>query len=291
MDSIKGRTIGFIGLGLMGKPMSRNLQRAGAVLVIHNRSRERVDALAKEGMSPAQTPSEVARRSDVVILMTTDTPAVEQVLLGAGGVLEGLRPGQLIIDMGSSEVYATRRFAQRITEAGGAYLDAPVSGGEVGAEQATLAIMVGGTEQAFQRALPIFEALGRNITHVGAAGAGQVAKLANQLIVGVTIGAVAEALALAKHAGLDMSKVRQALMGGFAQSRILEVHGQRMVEGVFRPGARATTQRKDISQGADLARSLELALPFLELAGARYDQLIAQGHGAIDHSGLFKLYE
>ena len=291
MDSIKGLAIGFIGLGLMGKPMSRNLQKAGASLVIHNRSRAPVDALVQEGMSAALTPRDVAQRSEVVILMTTDTPAVEQVLLGADGVLEGLQPGQLIIDMGSSEVFATRRFAQRITEAGGDYLDAPVSGGEVGAVQASLAIMVGGMEAAFERARPIFEVLGRNITHVGASGAGQVAKLANQLIVGVTIGAVAEALALAQHAGIDKAKLRQALMGGFAQSRILEVHGQRMVDGVFKPGARATTQRKDISQGMDLARSLDLPLPFLELAGRRFDELIAQGHGAVDHSGLFKLYE
>lgn len=291
MDTLKGLTIGFIGLGLMGKPMSRNLQKAGASLVIHNRSRGPLDELVKEGMSAASTPRDVAQRCDVVILMTTDTPAAEQVLLGAGGVLEGLRPGQLVIDMGSSEVYATRRFAQRIRDAGGEYLDAPVSGGEVGAVQATLAIMVGGSEAGFARARPIFEALGRNITHVGESGAGQVAKLANQLIVGVTIGAVAEALALAQHAGLDKARVRQALMGGFAQSRILEVHGQRMVEGVFRPGARATTQRKDISQGAALAASLDLALPFLELCGARYDELIAEGHGDVDHSGLFKLYE
>ena len=291
MESIKGLAIGFIGLGLMGKPMSRNLKKAGATLVIHNRSLERVDALAKEGMSPASSPSEVARRSEIVILMTTDTPAVEQVLLGPGGVIEGLRPGQLVIDMGSSEVYATRRFAQRVIDGGGDYLDAPVSGGEVGAEQATLAIMVGGSEQGFAKARPVFEALGRNITHVGPSGAGQVAKLANQLIVGVTIGAVAEAMALAQHAGVDKAKLRQALMGGFAQSRILEVHGQRMVDGVFKPGARATTQRKDLSQGAALAQSLDLALPFLDLCGERFDELIAQGHGAVDHSGLFKLYE
>lgn len=291
MESIKGVTIGFIGLGLMGKPMSRNLQRAGARLVIHNRSRAAVDALAGEGMSAAASPAEVARRAGIVILMTSDTPAVEQVLLGPNGVLEGLRPGHLVIDMGSSEVTATRRFAARIEAAGGDYLDAPVSGGQVGAEQATLAIMAGGSAAAFERARPVFAALGRNITHVGGSGAGQVAKIANQLIVGVTIGAVAEAMALAKHAGIDMARLREALMGGFAQSRILEVHGQRMVEGVFRPGAYATTQRKDIAQGLSLAASVDLALPFLALSAAQYDRLIAQGHGQLDHSGLFKLYE
>lgn len=291
MDSIKGRTIGFIGLGLMGKPMSRNLHRAGAILVIHNRSCAVVDELTGEGMSPAASPREVAERSETVILMTSDTPAVEQVLFGANGLLKGLRPGQLIIDMGSSDVTATRRFAEGVIAAGGDYLDAPVSGGQIGAEQATLAIMVGGSEAAFNRARPVFAALGRNITHVGRPGAGQVAKIANQLIVGVTIGAVAEALALAKHAGIDMAKLREALMGGFAQSRILEVHGQRMVEGRFPPGAYATTQRKDISQGQSLAASIDLALPFLDVCGEQYDRLIQQGYGKLDHSGLFKLYE
>lgn len=291
MTGLSGRTIGFIGLGFMGKPMSRNLKRAGAKLVVHNRSRGVVEELAKEGMTPAASAREVVEKSDLVIVMVVDTPAVEQVLFGKGGVSEGMKDRQLIIDMGTTAVEATRRFARRILDARGEYMDAPVSGGQVGAEQATLSIMAGGSDAAFARAEPIFEVLGKNITHVGGPGAGQIAKLANQIIVGVTIGAVSEGLALAKRAGVDPAKVRQAIMGGFAQSRILELHGLRMVEGNFTPGGRATTQRKDISQGEELAASLGFEMPFLKLAGEQYDRLIAAGNGDLDHSALYKLYD
>lgn len=291
MTRLSGQTIGFIGLGLMGRPMSRNLKRAGARLVIHNRSRGVIEELAKEGMVSAASAREVAAQSDIVIVMVVDTPAVEQVLFGEGGVIEGMRRGQLVIDMGTTAVEPTRHFAQRIIDAGGDYIDAPVSGGQVGAEQATLSIMAGGSNAAFARAKPLFEVLGKNITHVGGPCAGQIAKLANQIIVGVTIGAVAEGLALAKRGGVNPAKVRQAIMGGFAQSRILELHGLRMVEGNFAPGGRSTTQRKDLSQGEELAASLGLEMPFLRLAGEQYDRLIAAGGGDLDHSALYKLYD
>lgn len=291
MGTLSGQTIGFVGLGLMGKPMSRNLQRAGAKLVIHNRSRGAVDELAKAGMTPAMSPRVVAEKAEAVVLMVIDTPAVEQVLLGPGGVIEGLRRGQLVIDMGTTLVSATRRFAERVVKAGGDYVDAPVSGGQVGAEAATLTIMAGGSAAAFARAKPLFEAMGKHITHVGAVGAGQVAKMTNQVIVALTIGAVSEGLALAKRAGIEPGKVREAIMGGFAHSRILELHGKRMVEGNFTPGGRARTQRKDITQGEQLAREVGIELPMLELAGELYDRLIAAGHGDLDHSALYKLYD
>ena len=291
MGTLSGQTIGFVGLGLMGKPMSRNLQRAGAKLVIHNRSRGAVDKLAKAGMTPAMSPREVAEKAEAVVLMVIDTPAVEQVLLGPGGVIEGLRRGQLVIDMGTTLVSATRRFAERVVKAGGDYVDAPVSGGQVGAEAATLTIMAGGSAAAFARAKPLFEAMGKHITHVGAVGAGQVAKMTNQVIVALTIGAVSEGLALAKRAGVEPGKVREAIMGGFAHSRILELHGKRMVEGNFTPGGRARTQRKDITQGEQLAREVGIERPMLELAGELYDRLIAAGHGDLDHSALYKLYD
>lgn len=291
MGTLSGTTIGFIGLGLMGRPMSLNLQRAGGQLVIHNRSRGVVDELAAHGMQPADSPKEVAERTPTVILMVSDTPAVEQVLLGEGGIIHGLQAGSLVIDMGTTTVLATRRFAERVKAAGAAYVDAPVSGGQVGAEAASLAIMVGASESAFARAKPIFEALGQNITHVGDIGAGQVAKAANQIIVGLTIGAVAEALTLAKRAGVDPAKVREAFAGGFAASRILEVHGKRMIDETFEPGGKATTQRKDIAQALDLARELGVDLPATTLNRELYDRLIERGDGDLDHSALIKVLE
>ena len=280
--------IGFIGLGLMGAPMARNLGRAGIDLVIHNRSRPIVDALAAEGMRPAPSPRAVAAAADAVILMLTDTAAVEAVLLGDEGVLAGLRAGALVIDMGTTKALATRDFAGRTAAAGGAYVDAPVSGGEVGAKAATLTIMAGGAAAAVERAMPLLRLLGAAVTHVGPVGAGQVAKSANQAIVGLTIGAVAEALTLAKKAGADPAKVREALMGGFAASRILELHGQRMIDGTFAPGGRVTTQRKDVADALELAAAVGAELPALKLSLGLWDDLIAAGHGGLDHSALIK---
>lgn len=291
MGTLDGTTIGFIGLGLMGRPMSLNLKQAGANLVIHNRSRAVVHELAALGMTPETSPRGVAARTATIIVMVSDTPAVEQVLLGEEGVIHGLQKGSLVIDMGTTEVMATRRFAGSIKAKGADYLDAPVSGGQVGAEAGNLAIMVGGSESAFTRARPIFEVLGQNITHVGDVGAGQVAKAANQIIVGLTIGAVAEALTLAKRAGADPAKVREALAGGFAASRILEVHGKRMIEGAFAPGGKVTTQRKDLAQALDLAQELGLTLPATTLNRDLYDRLIDKGGGNLDHSALIKVLD
>jgi len=290
VTSLAGRTVGVIGLGLMGRPMARNLAKAGASLVVHSRSPGPVRELAAEGMTAAANPAEVARAAGTLILMLTDTPAVEAVVEGPGGVLEGLRPGGLVIDMGTTAVAATRRLAERVRAAGGDWVDAPVSGGTVAAEAATLTIMAGGHDDAFTRARPLFEALGKRITHVGDAGAGQVAKTANQVIVGLTIGAVAEALALARAAGVDPAKVREAIRGGFAESRILELHGERMVTGNFTPGARATVQHKDLSQALALAAETGIDLPAVALCRELYEHLIAQGDGALDHAALYRLF-
>jgi 2-hydroxy-3-oxopropionate reductase len=284
-------TIGFIGLGLMGKPMARNLRKAGYSMVIHNRSRDVVDEMVAEGMVAASSPREVAEQVDAVILMLPDTPTVERVLIGDDGVLAGLAPPLLVIDMGTTAVSATRRLAGEIETAGGLYVDAPVSGGQVGAVDAGLTIMAGGSEEGFNRARPLFEVLGRQITHVGARGAGQVAKAANQVIVGLTIGAVAEALNLARRSGVDPAAVRGALRGGFAWSRIMELHGQRMIEGDFEPGGKATTQRKDLQQALELAQSVGARMPITELVRTLYDELIEQGGGALDHSALIKILD
>ena len=289
--SLSGHVVGFIGLGLMGRPMSMNLHAAGAEVVVHNRSRTVVDALAAEGLSPAHSPRDVAERAPVVIVMATDTPAVEQIVNGDDGIASGIAPDGLVIDMGTTAVAATRELAKTIESRGAHYVDAPVSGGEIGAKAGTLTIMAGGTPQAVSRAMPCFAAMGSHVTHVGDAGAGQIAKAANQVIVGLTIGAVAEALALAKRAGADPAKVREALQGGFAASRILEVHGQRMIDGVFVPGGKATTQRKDMQQALDLAASIGLDLPATALSRDLYDRLIAAGGADLDHSGLYTVID
>ncbi len=291
MPSLQGQDIGFVGLGLMGRPMCKNLQLAGANLVIYNRSRAKVDELAKQGMSPATSPREVAERTDTVIIMVSDTPAVEKVLTAPDGIIAGVKPGALVIDMGTTAVQATRKLAGEVRKKGAEYIDAPVSGGVLGAEAATLAIMAGGLDIAVARAMPLFEVLGKNITHVGEVGAGQVAKAANQVIVGLTIGAVAEALTLAKRSGVDPAKVRKALQGGFAASRILDVHGERMVKGTFEPGGKAVIQRKDLSQALDLAQSVGLKLPATSLNMALYDRLIESGGGELDHSALVKVID
>lgn len=289
MTNLAGTTVGFVGLGLMGKPMARNLMRAGARLVVNNRSQGVIEELAKEGMTPAASPRRAAEAADVVICMLSDTPALEKVLMGEDGVFAAANlQGKLIIDMGTSKLLVTRMLAAKAQELGADYLDAPVSGGTLGAEAGNLTIMAGGTDAAFARALPILEVLGAKITHVGPTGAGQVAKAANQVIVGLNIGAVAEALSLAQAAGVDPGKVREALGGGFADSRILEVHGLRMVEGKFTPGARCPIQRKDMDQAMELADHLGIELPATALSRDLYDRVIAAGDGDLDHSGLIR---
>ena len=288
MTTLQGQKTGFIGLGLMGKPMARNLANAGADLIVHNRSSASIDELVSEGMAAGGSPSGTAQGADIIIMMLPDTPTVEKILLGENGVLVGLKPGSLVIDMGTTKVPVTRAFAKAVEDKGCDYLDAPVSGGTIGAENATLTIMAGGTDAAFKRAHPILNVLGSRITHIGSAGTGQVAKAANQVIVGLNIGAVAEALTLAKHAGADPAKVREALAGGFADSRILEVHGQRMIDDTFEPGARATVQRKDMDQALELAAELGIELPATSLSRDLYDWLIENGGADLDHAALIK---
>ena len=288
MAHLDGWKIGFIGLGLMGKHMARNLHAAGAYVVIHNRSRAIVDELAAEGMTPATSPSGVAKRSSVILLMLTNTPAVEAVLSGIDGVLDGLSDGDIVIDMSTTKVTTTRELAAAVRAKGAEYIDAPVSGGTTGAKAGTLNIMAGGTATAIECAQPIFDVLSSKLTHVGDVGSGQIAKVANQMIVGLNIGAVAEALTLAKKAGADLALVRQAIQGGFADSKILDVHGQRMIDDSFIAGAHSTTQRKDMDEAIELAQSLGLNLPATTLNRDLYDQMIEAGHGNLDHAALIK---
>src|SRR5712692_5669719 len=259
-------TIGFIGLGIMGKPMARNLMKAGYPLVVHNRSRPAVDELAKEGAKAGANAQEVAAQSDVVITMLPDSPDVEAVIAGPSGVFAGAvgathESPLLLIDMSTISPIVARKLAKDAEAKGVTMLDAPVSGGEVGAINAALSIMVGGSLAGFERALPIFQVLGKNIVHIGEAGAGQVTKAANQVVVGLTIAAVSEALTLAEQAGVDPAKVRQALLGGFAQSRILDAHGQRMLDRNFKPGFRIRLHEKDLSIA--LATGKEYGVPLL----------------------------
>lgn len=276
--------IGFIGLGVMGSPMVRHLANAGhEIATTLNRSPLPEGIAAR--VLPA--PAEVAEASEIVILMLPDTPDVERVLLGDRGVLAGLRPGSLVIDMSTISPIATRRFAETVGQKGGSYLDAPVSGGQVGAENATLTIMVGGEEADFDRALPLFQIMGKNITLVGATGAGQTCKLANQIIVALTIEAVSEALVFASKAGCDPARVRQALMGGFAASRVLEVHGERMIKRSFAPGFRLKLHQKDLTLALDSAKSLGVALPNTATA----QELMSACDREQDHSSLVKALE
>jgi len=282
--------IGFIGLGIMGAPMAGHLIAAGHSLFLKSR-RSVPDALLAAGGTACATAAEVAKRSDTIILMLPDTPDVEQVLFGPGGVAEGLSPGKTVIDMSSIAPLATKDFAVRVAARGGAYLDAPVSGGEVGAKNAALSIMVGGEAETFARAEPLFAAMGKTVTHVGPVGSGQVAKVANQIIVALTIEAVAEGLLFASKAGADPAKVRQAITGGLATSRILELHGARMIERTFDPGFRIALHQKDLNLALDNARTLGLSLPATALAQQLFSACVAQGGAAWDHSAMVKALE
>ena len=288
MRKLNGWNIGFIGLGLMGKPMAKNLLAAGANMVIHNRSWTVIDELVKEGMNPSRSPCDVSKRSDIILLMLTNTPAVETVLNGSTGVIAGLSKGDIVVDMSTTKVNSTRKFSYAVRAKGAEYIDAPVSGGTMGAKSQTLTIMAGGTTTAIECTKPIFDVLGSKLTHVGDASSGQIAKAANQMIVGLYIGAVAEALTLVKKAGADPALVHQAIQGGFADSKILEVHGQRMIDNEFVAGAHSTTQRKDMDQAIELAHSLGLKLPATLLNRDLYDQMIEAGHGNLDHAALIK---
>jgi 2-hydroxy-3-oxopropionate reductase len=279
--------IGFIGLGIMGKPMAMNLLAAGYALTVHSRSPGPVDAVVGAGAARASGAAEVAKSSDVTITMLPDTRDVELVLTGPGGVLEGVAAGALVIDMSSIDPAPTRDMAAAFAGRDVSMLDAPVSGGERGAIDGTLSIMIGGEPDAVTRAMPICEVLGKTIVHIGPSGAGQVTKACNQLVVAATIEAVAEALLLAERSGVDPAKVREALLGGFAGSKILEVHGQRMLDRAFDPGFRIRLHRKDARIVEDAAADTGTPIPSFAVVAAQLQRALDDGNGELDHSGLY----
>jgi 2-hydroxy-3-oxopropionate reductase len=282
--------IGFIGLGVMGTPMAGHLVAAGHTLFVHTRSQVPA-AIAQAGATVCTSAQGVAQRAEVVFLMLPDTPDVEKVLFAPEGVASGLVAGKAVVDCSSIDPIATRAFAQRVAGLGCDYLDAPVSGGEVGARAGSLGIMVGGTDAAFERVRPLLATFGKNITHVGAVGDGQVAKVANQMIVALNIGAVAEALVFASRAGADPARVRQALLGGFASSRVLEVHGERMLKRTFEPGFRIALHQKDLALALQGARSLGVALPQTAVAAQLMQSCGALGLAQADHAALVRALE
>ncbi len=283
--------IGFLGLGIMGAPMAGHLLAAGYSVAAATHRTPPPPALMASGLSVLSSAREVAAAADVIITMLPDTPQAEAVLFGDQGVAAGLSPGKLVIDMSSISPIATRDFAARISALGCDYLDAPVSGGEVGAKAASLTIMVGGSEAPFERAKPLFETMGKNITLIGDNGAGQTTKVANQIVVALTIEAVAEALVFASKAGVDPAKVRQALMGGLAQSRILEVHGERMIKRTFTPGFRIELHAKDLNLALEGAKAMGMSLPNTALTQQLFSACVANGGAGWDHSGLVKALE
>lgn len=281
--------LGYIGPGIMGKPMVEHLLAAGYPITVFARRAEQRQALTESGWNVVDSPAEVAKQADIIFICVSDTPDVETVLFGQSGLCENLSQGQLVIDMSTVSALATRQFAAKLLESGVDYLDAPVSGGEQGAIDGTLSIMVGGSDDAFARAEPFFELLGKNIVHVGASGAGQTAKACNQVLVAQTINAVAEALALAEKAGVDAAKVRQSLLGGFANSKILEVHGQRMLDDDYAPGFKAKLHQKDMHIVNDMATALGIHLPGSRFTTELMDRLVEEGMGDLDSSALRRL--
>jgi 2-hydroxy-3-oxopropionate reductase len=282
--------VGFIGLGTMGRPMAGHLLAAGHRVLLHDVAPVAPELIAAGGIA-CKSAKEVAEEADAVIIMVPDTPHVEAVLFGKDGVAGGISNGKIVVDMSSISPLATKEFAKKIEALGADYLDAPVSGGEVGAKAASLTIMVGGPERAFGTMKPVFDKMGKNVTHVGANGDGQTTKVANQIIVAVTIGAVAEALLFAAKAGADVSKVRQALMGGFASSRILELHGERMIKRNFDPGFRIELHQKDLGLALQNARALKLSLPYSATAQNLFSACAAHGGSAWDHSAMVRALE
>jgi len=284
-------TVGFIGLGVMGKPMARNLLRAGYPLVAHNRSRGPVEALAAEGAQPASSPAEVAARSDVVITCLPDSPDVELVTLGPQGIIEGIGEGDIYVDMSTISPVTTQQVAEALAEKGAQMLDAPVSGGEEGAIHGTLSIMVGGPKEAFEKCLPLFEVMGRKVTHVGDTGAGQVVKACNQIVVGMTLTAVAEALVLGSKAGVAPEKIVEAISGGAARCWALEQRAPWMIQHRFEPGFKSAYHYKDLGIAMDTARAFEVSLPTAGLVYQLYGAMKAMGRGEWDHSAIVTLIE
>ena len=281
---------GFIGLGIMGNPMAANLLKNGVQLAAYTRSGVAAE-LTQAGATACDSPAAVTEKADVIFIMVPDTPDVERVLFGENGVASKLKAGQIVVDMSSISPIATREFAAKVREKGADYLDAPVSGGEVGAKAASLTIMVGGAQATFDKVKPLFDMMGKNISLIGEVGAGQVCKVANQVIVAATIEAVGEALLLASKAGVDAEKVRTALMGGFASSRILEVHGERMTKRTFNPGFRIELHQKDLNLALATAQALGVALPNTSTCMQLFNACTANGGKAWDHSGMVRALE
>ena len=280
--------IGYIGIGIMGKPMVENLVKASYSVSVYARREASIQALGLPDIDHYPNPAELAKHCNVVISCVSDTPDVEEVLIGPEGIIHGIQPNALVIDMSTISSKATRAMAAKFKQANASMLDAPVSGGEVGAISGTLSIMVGGEPKEFDRAKPIFEALGKNIVHVGDSGAGQVAKACNNLLAAQTVVAMAEAFLLAQSEGVDAAKVREALLGGFAYSRVLELHGQRVLEGNYAPGFKTNLHAKDLRIALANARENGIAMPGTELANKYLDQLIEQGDGELDSSAIAK---
>jgi len=283
--------VGFIGLGIMGKPMALHLLKAGYPLTVLDKVPAPQAELVAAGAKAAATPRQVAQESDIIITMLPDSPDVRQVVLGADGVLEGLRAGSLLIDMSTIAPSVARDVAKAVRGKGADALDAPVSGGQWGAEQGTLSIMVGGSAAALERARPVLETMGKTIVHMGDAGAGQVTKAANQIVCAVEIAVVSEALVMASKAGVDPAKVREALLGGAAQSAILKVHGERMIAHNFKPGFRARLHHKDLGIALQIARELGVSLPTAAAAAEMFNALLARGGADLDNSALVTVLE
>jgi len=290
MTTPQDTRIGFIGLGIMGTPMAGHLIAAGYPLFVHTLGKM-PEAIAGSRATQCVSARAVAERADIVIVMVPDTPDVEAALFAETGVAAGLAKGKVVVDMSSISPIATKEFARKVNALGCDYLDAPVSGGEVGAKNATLSIMVGGDEAVFERVKPLFQLMGKNITRVGANGDGQTAKVANQIIVALTIEAVGEALLFASRAGADPARVREALMGGFASSKILEVHGDRMVKRTFEPGFRIELHQKDLNLALSSARVLGVALPNTATAQELFNSCVAHGGKGWDHSAMVRALE
>jgi 2-hydroxy-3-oxopropionate reductase len=290
MTTASQQKLGFIGLGIMGAPMCGHLIAAGHQLFVNTHGKV-PPSIASTGATVCANGRAVAEAADIVFIMVPDTPDVEAVLFGESGVAAGIGKGKVVVDMSSISPIATKQFAERIRATGADYLDAPVSGGEVGAKNATLSIMVGGEDKVFERVKPLFEKMGKNITLVGANGDGQTAKVANQIIVALNIEAVAEALLFAAKAGADPARVRAALMGGFASSKILEVHGERMVKRTFDPGFRIGLHQKDLNLALSSARALGVSLPNTATAQELFNACAAHGGAAWDHSAMVRALE
>jgi 2-hydroxy-3-oxopropionate reductase len=284
-------TIGFIGLGIMGRPMALNLVKAGHALCVYARRAESMAPLTAAGAIACASPADLARQSDVMFTMVSDTKDVEAVLLGPAGVVEAARPGSVVVDMSTISPSATRAMAERLAEQQVEMLDAPVSGGEVGAINGTLSIMAGGPDSAFDRVRPLFEVMGKNIVHVGGNGAGQVCKSCNQVVIGHTLAGVGEAILLARASGVDPAKVREALLGGFASSRVLEVHGQRMIEGNYAPGFKARLHQKDMRIVLEEADALGIPLPGAAQVAQMINALVGRGMGELDSSAIHRIQQ